>query len=361
MYLYIIFILLGVCALLDIYMSRDNRTLRHKLAFFTIVFFLFFISAFRLDRGTDWVSYESYFLYFCNGGVDGWLEWGYTMLNQLVVIFSHNYSVLVFLVSAIIFLIKPRIIYDLSPYPFVALLAWYCISIANIFPVRQTIATAFVLYSFIYVIRRQVVPFLILVFIASTFHLTALIFIPAYYVYNTRLSRFWCLSIFISSFIIALTLSSKFSNLLSTISNPIIQDRIDNYLETGTDSTYGSAYSATQVLLRGFVNRGMIMILIFYVLNDVRLENKIFNWFVNLFLAASCGFALLSSVNVALSRLVLYYDMVQVFIFSYLFTKKMSRQNRLLLFIILTIYLLYRFYGVIYNYYDLYVPYKWLF
>lgn len=47
---------------------------------------------------------------------------------------------------------------------------------------RQTIATAITLYSFEFLKKKKIVPFLIIIFVASTIHRSCLIFIPFYFI-----------------------------------------------------------------------------------------------------------------------------------------------------------------------------------
>lgn len=361
MYLYVIFGLLSLLALWDVLLVPEKRPKGYGMVFFFVAFCLFVLSAFRYERGADWLAYEAYFRHCSVWDAESWMEPGYTWLNKVINVVARNYSLMVLVGSTIIYALKPRVIYLLAPFPFVALLAWYAISIADIFPVRQTIASAFILYSVIFIIRRQFVPFLIWVIVAATFHLTALIFVVAYFIFTVRLSSFWSLIVFVGSFVLAFMAQDIMVQILGSISNPIIQERLEHYLEQGADNTFGSAYSTSQVLLRGFLNRGIIMALVFGLLNRRRTDDVVFNGWVNLFIFSSAFFALLSTVNVALGRLVAYFDLSQIFIFSYIFTRNMNRPNRMLIYSILLLYMVYRFYGVVNNYYDLYVPYKGLF
>ena len=169
------------------------------------------------------------------------------------------------------------------------------------------------------------------------------------------------LCMFFGAYIIAFISDSIMSNILSGIPIHIIQDRIITYTEQGADNVFGMIYSTRQVLIRGLINRGLIMFLVFTILNNLRDNNSFFNWLVNNFMLGSIIFGLLTSVNVALGRLASYFDISQIFIIPYVFTAKMDVNNKLIVFSILILYLGYRFYGVVNNYYDLYIPYKALF
>lgn len=288
------------------------------------------------------------------------MEGGFTLLNKLVAQVSSNYSVMIIVVAAIIYSIKPRIIYKLSPYPFVALLVWFAMNLGDIFPVRQSIASALTMWSMLYVVQRRFWPFAILVALASTFHTTAAIFLLTYFICPLRIERMWAFALFVGSFVVAFAFEGVVSNLLEVLNNPLIQERLDSYMEAGNDETFGMLYSARQVLVRGFVNRGMIMAVIFFAINKLRRDDAVFNGWCNMFLLSSVMFFMLSAVNVALGRLTTYFSTAQMFLLPYLFVRMQGRNNRIIIFVVLVLYLLYRFHGVVSNYEYLYIPYNGL-
>ena len=55
---------------------------------------------------------------------------------------------------------------------------------------RQSIAICFVLFAIDFILRRKFILFLITVYIASTFHFSAICFFPVYFCYNIRLASY---------------------------------------------------------------------------------------------------------------------------------------------------------------------------
>ena len=360
MYLYVIFSLLSLLAFADIFTSPIQRTPRYTIVFIFTIFILFIISSLRVERGTDWGSYESYFN-LSTWDFEGWMEPGFTFLNKIVYACIPHFVALSFCISLFIYLLKPQILYRFSPYPFVALLAWYVISLADIFAVRQTLVSAILLYSMRYVIEKRFLPFLLLVVLASTIHATSIVFLITYFVFYRRFSRWFLLSIFVGSFVFSFVAEGYMRGFLSSINNELIQERLEKYLSVGADETFGSAYSTQGILIRGFLNRGIIMFMVVSVMDSLRKEDFILNGWVNLFTLASILFAVFVSVNVALGRISVFFDMSQIFLFSYFFKWKMTPMSKFIFFGLLLMYFGYRFEGVVNNYYDLYIPYKSLF
>ena len=63
-------------------------------------------------------------------------------------------------------------------------------SFYSITGIRQTLATVFTLYSYEFVKKKKIIPFLLLVLIASTLHKSALIFIPFYFVCRIKKEKY---------------------------------------------------------------------------------------------------------------------------------------------------------------------------
>ena len=72
-------------------------------------------------------------------------------------------------------------------------------------------------------------------------------------------------------------------------------------------------------------------------------------------------FILFTPLSVALNRLGSYYDFFQILLIPSIFIYKMKKELRLSFFFILSLYLLYRFRGIVMNYEDAYIPYKFFF
>ena len=81
---------------------------------------------------------------------------------------------------------------------------------------RQTIATALLLFSFEYIKKRKLLPFLLLVMIASTVHKSALVFIPLYFVSRIVKTRLFYRVILIL-FPVFLVFNGEIAGFLSTL------------------------------------------------------------------------------------------------------------------------------------------------
>lgn len=353
MYLYLIFTILAILGLWDIARKERscNRPLRHFI-FWGIILIFMLLSAMRWETGTDWQAYRNYF-----EDQGDWMEWGYTALSKISYSLYPHYSLQITLMAVMIFTLTPRIIERYSVYPFVTLLAFWTITIANIYPVRQTLAITLTLWSLQYIVNRRPAAFYLCILGAFLFHASALIFLAAYYLFHRQFSRGLLLTVFVGCYLLSFTMEEMISGLMQNINIDFIRNRIDAYISDG-DQTFGMAYSVRQVLIRGFINNSLLVFLIYFVLEHKRREDPFFNGISNLFIFGIGLGAILTAISPALARLCIYFTIFQIFIFGYIFTLRLVPLSKLIVYSALTCYFLYRFYGVVNNYYDLYVPYK---
>lgn len=125
-------------------------------------------------------------------------EWGrvnigYIVLNKLIYNIWNNYSFLTFICATWVISSYSTIIRKYSPYPWLSLFIFIIINyILSLTLVRQYLAMSFVFLATKCVIERKQLLFILYILIASTFHTTAIIAFPLYYIYglnNTKFNR----------------------------------------------------------------------------------------------------------------------------------------------------------------------------
>lgn len=149
---------------------------------------LFFISAFRYSVGVDFHSYTWIFNALNITGEETHVETGYIILNKLIGYFTTNPQGLFIVTSMIILLFFAKGIYDnsdnltLSLYLFITLGYFYYSMIS----IRHFMALGIYFYAQKYMKKQELIPFLTLILIASSFHKIALITIPLYFILTRR-------------------------------------------------------------------------------------------------------------------------------------------------------------------------------
>lgn len=361
MYLYIIFCFFTLLALGEVVFNgiEYRKTTIYKLIFGFVLVCLFLLSSLRWETGTDWTPYYDFFLAQKQITFISWLEPGYTFLCSLCYVISGgHYSVFLAVIATIILYLKSSMIKKYSIYPFFTILVWWTIYLADIFPVRQTIAIGFTLYAIRYVIEKKKWKFVLFVCCAATFHLSALIFLPAYYLFSLKTKRIILILSLLGSYLLAYLSTSFAHSFLSLIGFDFIQERLQSYMSDGDDQTYGGLYTAAQILFRGLINKVIIFIPVFtYLWKYVEKDSLLRGW-INLIFWGTILATSITSISPALSRLGIYYDVaIQIFLIPYFIKIKMPQFSKFLVFLFIIAYLFYRFNGVVVNYESEYIPY----
>lgn len=119
-------------------------------------------------------------------------EPGYLIYEKVISMITGEYQVLLFSVGLAFMIPLGIFIYKNSSDPILSFVLYSCLfySFFSITGFRQTIATALVvLIGFDFIKKRKFIPFLIIAFIAFTFHRSSICFIPFYFLGNMRLTR----------------------------------------------------------------------------------------------------------------------------------------------------------------------------
>lgn len=357
MYLYVIFLVLALLSIGETCKIKVNKSSSlYKYAYGGILVAVFLLSMLRWENGTDWKPYYDYFNLVAIDPDYGHMEPGFTWLCYFDSQFM-NYTWHLGVMALLCILPIAKRVKEFSPFPLFSLLIWFTVSFAHMFPVRQTIAISLFVFSWKYIQERRLIPFLCLIALAATFHLTVLIVIPIYFLWNKYIpAKFLILSI-IAVFIVSVASSQTFANLLSFVGgNSLLEEKLNNYMDN-SEEAFGAAYSPLQVLFRGCVNRSFYFFIPLFFLNKCRKENVNMNGIFNMYFYSFLLFLMVTPISVALGRLCVYTDMSQLLLLPYIFTLRINRKSALLMMCIILFYLFIRFKGVVFNYEDLYIPY----
>lgn len=196
MFRLILIFLFIVLALFFSQKGISSYEVRRKKYIILVTFLLFLQSGLRnVAVGSD--TYQ-YYIIFENVKFQNWNDLlsafldntgkdpFYSVFLKTFQVFSENYQLYLIFVAAIFMPALGHFIYKNTTRINHALLA-FIIYMGNFYGffsitgIRQTIATALLLYSYEFIKKRRLIPFLILVISASLFHISALIFLPLYF------------------------------------------------------------------------------------------------------------------------------------------------------------------------------------
>ena len=320
----------------------------HFLLILCFAFTLFFVSAFRVgfqDTGVYKNLYTSIGTDLSNALDDNFIikDKGFNVFMVLLNRLNTEPQTLIIVSSAIII---GAYIYVICKYssdlPF-SLLLMLCLSfIATMNGIRQIIAVAITLLGWSFLQKKQIIPFLIIAFLASTFHASAIFLVPlSLIIIGKRYNKgIWFFVLFILFFFV-------FPNTAFKIMGSILEDSVyEKYLEN--DSKMG--------IMRLIVECVPLSLSLLYhrATSNNKLSNdnnsvhrKLIDMLMNMQII-SVGFLALGLQMVYFSRLCLYFSLVSPLllpeVIPCIFTKRSAHLVKRLAIIMYLIYFAYQIY-----------------
>jgi len=195
MFYLICFGILFVLAVLNVQMhDRLSTSVLSGLA----ALLLIGIAGLRYETGGDWNSYTTLFAQFPSLPqllgqpklfAEQMTEEGFTLLNAVVKYLGGTVQHLFFVVTTLNITLITLALRRYTQYPVVALLCYYGILYFQLemIYIRQATAVALCFFALQYIQPRKLLPYLLFVLLACTFHRVAVLMIPLYFVLNRKL------------------------------------------------------------------------------------------------------------------------------------------------------------------------------
>lgn len=178
-----------------------------KKIFFVLCFIeLFFIAGFRgWHIGTDTPNYIQAFILSINYPelMKSHMEMGYLLFNRFLGSISNNPQILLIVTSLFFMWAWLRTFYKYSVSFFFSVLLFVILEFTTTLSmIRQEIAICMVLIALPFVIKRQLLPFLLVCCIAACFHTSAIITIALYFIYPLPLKTKYFYAAVLSSIVL---------------------------------------------------------------------------------------------------------------------------------------------------------------
>jgi hypothetical protein len=212
---------------------------------------------------------------------------------------------------------------------------------------RQAIATSITIFSIIFIIEKKPYYFLFLTIFASFFHVSALVFLPAYFVGNLKISKNKIYTLILVGIILSL-ISIEFKNQvflnLTGFELPFINDPL--YSEPL------SIFSFT------FIRRAIPLFLIVIFYDKITYKIKKSVYIINLYVFGFFFALVFLDIGIYVSRLASYYLTLEVIIYSYIFWVIKDKSIKFLIGLFILIVLVYYISNFMFNSESLMYPYK---
>lgn len=160
--------------------------------------YMWFLATFRYGIGFDYYSYINIFRYIRDTeGFSNLLalsyEPGFTLLTKAMTLFIDNSVAMYGFYELLILIPIGWFIYKYCKDAWFAV--WLFVTLSFFYTtmnfIRQTMATSIILLSYRFLRDKKPIPYFLLVLLAASFHKTALIMIPVYFLCRIKLTKKW--------------------------------------------------------------------------------------------------------------------------------------------------------------------------
>ena len=153
---------------------------------------------------SQWLTgdlHKYYWNYFACGeyewfSAELWAEgrnFGFYYFNKIIyTIFGDEQQALLFCIALIVHVALAIVVYHYSPAPWFSYLIWNCMGfyLFGFSAIKQALAMAFVMLSVIAIVRKRMVFYLVMMAIAGSIHMPALVFLPAYWLAQMKVKPY---------------------------------------------------------------------------------------------------------------------------------------------------------------------------
>jgi hypothetical protein len=333
---YIYFLYLLFLIILSEYKFKKNV----KILFTCIAIFSFIIiGGGRFEVGADWFSYREFFdtVEYSNISIKD-KEYLFLILNLIFSKIGIGFNIFVFIVFLAAFYTKYLYISSFTFNIPLALLIYFLtlFIVLDINGLRQGIAIGILFLTIAPNYKRQFIKFFILVFCASLFHYTAVVYLPFYFIstfkiYPKKIFLIVLFTFILTFFIENILINSIFGRLISAYENLQHYNYYVDNSETPVVDKFGLAV----------LSRLIILFIIVRNSQNIKINETLKNLLVNSYTISILLFLLLSFNQDFANRLSYYFRFVEIILVPLIVHFEKNRVRKYLyLFIFILIYFL---------------------
>jgi hypothetical protein len=189
-YLIITFIIIILAYLEGI--NKSNKFSQYAALGIVIVMILF--AGLRDKVGTDW---DAYYNAYQNPNENIGFEIGYTLLNGIFGNLHIPYNCFLLFINGLSLILMYFFVKKNSIFMVIGLLVFFSdlFLYFNLSGIRQAVAMSITCYSITFALQKQFLRFVLLVLVAACFHMTAVIFLLAYFIPKGKISKIYLLAL----------------------------------------------------------------------------------------------------------------------------------------------------------------------
>jgi hypothetical protein len=308
---YIVFGVISVISIISIPYNEKRKTSVFLLLFLT--FFLIF-GGLRYNVGADWQPYQNIFSTIKSSFVP--LKFEHEYFFKLFVyinadLFS-SYSIFVFCIFIISFGLKLFILNRYSPNLGLSML-FYFVTIFLYFDtngIRQGLAISLTFCSLHFLIKRDLKNYLFLTVLAAITHISALVFIPFYWISRVNIPK----RIYIAILLLFLLVHPIFVNLTQDnylLSKILNQEEVSRYNTYVQDNLYGKHIP---IISLAMIKRLLVFMLFLIFYQKIRIDANLKRILLNGYFLSLILFIAFSNTQEMAARLGFYYKIFDLII-----------------------------------------------
>lgn len=336
------------CIVLGFFLDKIKSNNKLRPFIILLVFLgLFIIPAIRYEVGTDYVgTYQKTYYQILNNYEQIRIDFGFFLLNKIIIALQGNYKWVFSITSFIIAYFSIKSIDEQSQIKKLSLIIYICgtFFFFAMNGVRQAISLSIFYYSLKYIEKKDFKKYLLLNVIGTSFHTSAIIFIPMYFLLDKNIGK---KKMLISILIVA-------------IISPLILPYINNML---INTKYGVYINNVGFEALGKFNLASIINAIIFIcyLYFTDAENNKNRLYLNIHFIGVIVSIFLLYIPLA-NRLFISFKYVEFLSVANLVkNNKIIKNKRILEFIVVIFYIMYFVYSVYINNYNSVLPYKTIF
>jgi hypothetical protein len=319
----------------------------------SIILLLILFAGLRYNTGFDYINYKDIYYDFLENKEYWSIEPFFIGLFFLTDFLHLGFTGLIFIVALVSILIKSIFLSKYSHYPLISILLYFSriFLISDFGQLRQGLAFGIILWSSLFIVKKDFTSFLFLIFLTSTIHLSSIVFLPVFFLANReyKIYSYYILLVLFSPMLF-IDIKEIFTSILGL--PPFILNKLLFYLEAEADQTIGLNLSS---IFR------FILIVLSLRFKDIFFKTDYENVVFKIYFFGMIYFLIFQSFPQLGGRGSFYFQQFEFLLIPLIFHKIRNYYLKILSFFLLFIYTFWGVLSTINSQKNIFVPYQTIF
>lgn len=345
-----VYILLLIITLALSLIDLTSINISYKRVFFLILAALCFLMAgLRFMTGGDYISYESIFLYTPSlsnfdlfESFNNDVEPGFLLINMFLKSITSNPQS-VFITFSFLHMVLLYYIYKKHSKYFLISLALFIFNyflLLTMGQLRQGTAYLIGILALTQAYEKNFIKFIFLFLLSLSFHTSAIVLLPIYFIANIKFKKMQILTVLIVSFVLAYQIGIIEIFITKGIQWGVITSYIDYYSQF-------TRYTSNSLPILGLLYRLLVLGILLYYREKLFKEDKRYNFLINMYFFGVVAFIALGEISLISNRVSRYFTIFETIAFPYILVN-LKNTNKVILLIVIFVLGIYFYLDTIY-------------